>query len=87
MNWRKVIGDFYNSFKQDVERAESEMEKIEIKDEPAGKIVKSVVLQWLLKWEDMVSLWHVRTFRTVVTPKQLSKRLVSHVRSVMKEMS
>ncbi|MGC9646885.1 DNA topoisomerase [Staphylococcus epidermidis] len=27
MNWRKVIGDFYNSFKQDVERAESEMEK------------------------------------------------------------
>ena len=68
MNWRKVIGDFYNSFKQDVERAESEMEKIEIKDEPAGlKIVKSVVLQWLLKWEDMVSLWHVRTFRTVVT--------------------
>ena len=86
MNWRKVIGDFYNSFKQDVERAESEMEKIEIKDEPA-MIVKSVVLQWLLKWEDMVSLWHVRTFRTVVTPKQLSKRLVSHVRSVMKEMS
>ena len=76
MNWRKVIGDFYNSFKQDVERAESEMEKIEIKDEPAGEDVKSVVLQWLLKWEDMVSLWHVRTFRTVVTPKQLSKRLV-----------
>ncbi|MDR6745048.1 type I DNA topoisomerase [Staphylococcus epidermidis] len=37
MNWRKVIGDFYNSFKQDVERAESEMEKIEIKDEPAGE--------------------------------------------------
>ena len=25
-NWRKV-GDFYNSFKQDVERAEEEMEK------------------------------------------------------------
>jgi ssDNA-binding Zn-finger/Zn-ribbon topoisomerase 1 len=22
MNWRKVVGDFYNSFKQDVERAE-----------------------------------------------------------------
>ena len=28
MNWRKVIGDFYNSFKQDVERAESEMERL-----------------------------------------------------------
>ncbi|MCI2770546.1 type I DNA topoisomerase [Staphylococcus warneri] len=37
MNWRKVVGDFYNSFKQDVERAEEEMEKIEIKDEPAGE--------------------------------------------------
>ncbi|UXR70390.1 type I DNA topoisomerase [Staphylococcus sp. IVB6246] len=35
--WRKVVGDFYNSFKQDVARAESEMEKIEIKDEPAGE--------------------------------------------------
>ena len=87
MNWRKVIGDFYNSFKQDVERAESEMEKIEIKDEPAGGDCEVCGSQWLLKWEDMVSLWHVRTFRTVVTPKQLSKRLVSHVRSVMKEMS
>ena len=38
MNWRKVVGDFYNSFKQDVERAEEEMEKIEIKDEPAGRL-------------------------------------------------
>ena len=36
-NWRKVIGGFYSSFKQDVERAEEEMEKIEIKDEPAGE--------------------------------------------------
>lgn len=37
MEWKKVVSDFYNSFKQDVERAESEMEKIEIKDEPAGE--------------------------------------------------
>ncbi|KIX90256.1 DNA topoisomerase I [Staphylococcus microti] len=37
IGWRKVVGDFYNSFKQDVERAESEMEKVEIKDEPAGE--------------------------------------------------
>ncbi|PTG75350.1 type I DNA topoisomerase [Staphylococcus chromogenes] len=35
--WKKVVSDFYNSFKRDVERAESEMEKIEIKDEPAGE--------------------------------------------------
>ncbi|MDO5375622.1 MAG: type I DNA topoisomerase [Staphylococcus rostri] len=37
IGWRKVVGDFYNSFKQDVARAESEMEKVEIKDEPAGE--------------------------------------------------
>ncbi|MGT2357235.1 hypothetical protein ACVPOS_10410 [Staphylococcus aureus] len=35
--WRKVIDGFFSSFKQDVERAEEEMEKIEIKDEPAGE--------------------------------------------------
>ncbi|PVJ26883.1 DNA topoisomerase, partial [Salmonella enterica] len=27
--WKKVVGDFFNSFKQDVERAEKEMEKVE----------------------------------------------------------
>ncbi|WP_105978378.1 type I DNA topoisomerase [Staphylococcus simulans] len=36
-NWRNVVGNFYNGFKEDVERAEKEMEKIEIKDEPAGE--------------------------------------------------
>ncbi|WP_412520370.1 type I DNA topoisomerase [Staphylococcus simulans] len=36
-NWRNVVGNFYNGFKHDVERAEKEMEKIEIKDEPAGE--------------------------------------------------
>ncbi|MHD0397893.1 type I DNA topoisomerase [Staphylococcus simulans] len=35
--WRNVVGNFYNGFKEDVERAEKEMEKIEIKDEPAGE--------------------------------------------------
>ena len=66
MNWRKVIGDFYNSFKQDVERAESEMEKIEIKDEPAGEDCEVCGSPMVIKWEDMVSLWHVQTFQTVV---------------------
>ncbi|HCW8309193.1 type I DNA topoisomerase, partial [Staphylococcus aureus] len=37
ITWRKVIDGFFSSFKQDVERAEEEMEKIEIKDEPAGE--------------------------------------------------
>ena len=35
--WRKVIDNFYGSFKLDVARAEEEMEKVEIKDEPAGE--------------------------------------------------
>ncbi|MCU5746731.1 type I DNA topoisomerase [Staphylococcus sp. SQ8-PEA] len=37
IDWHKVIDDFYRSFEQDVKRAEEEMEKIEIKDEPAGE--------------------------------------------------
>lgn len=36
MAWVKVIDDFYNRFEPHVERADKEMEKIEIKDEPAG---------------------------------------------------
>jgi len=46
IGWRKVIDNFYGSFKLDVARAEEEMEKVEIKDEPAGKIVKYVELLW-----------------------------------------
>lgn len=34
--WKKVLSDFYDDFKANVERAEAEMEKVEIKDEPAG---------------------------------------------------
>ncbi|WP_460900656.1 topoisomerase DNA-binding C4 zinc finger domain-containing protein, partial [Staphylococcus aureus] len=37
ITWRKVIDGFLSSFRQDVERAEEEMEKIEIKDEAAGE--------------------------------------------------
>lgn len=37
MEWKKVISTFYGDFKTHVERAESEMEKIEIKDEQAGE--------------------------------------------------
>ncbi|WP_110929404.1 type I DNA topoisomerase [Bacillus massiliglaciei] len=34
--WVKVIDHFYKGFEVDLKKAESEMEKIEIKDEPAG---------------------------------------------------
>jgi len=35
--WKKVIDDFYKDFEATVEYADAEMEKIEIKDEPAGE--------------------------------------------------
>ncbi|WP_301108952.1 type I DNA topoisomerase [Sporosarcina sp.] len=37
IEWRKVIDDFYQDFEKHVEVADAEMEKIEIKDEPAGE--------------------------------------------------
>lgn len=37
LSWEKVIDDFYKDFEPQVKRAEEEMEKIEIKDEPAGE--------------------------------------------------
>ncbi|TDM11898.1 type I DNA topoisomerase [Macrococcus lamae] len=37
ITWKKVIETFYGDFKLHVDRAEAEMEKIEIKDEPAGE--------------------------------------------------
>ena len=34
--WQRVIDTFYKPFSKEVAKAESEMEKIQIKDEPAG---------------------------------------------------
>lgn len=34
--WHKVLSEFYEPFKEELEKAKSEMEEIEIKDEPAG---------------------------------------------------
>ncbi len=34
--WQKVIDEFYQPFEKEVAKAETEMEKIQIKDEPAG---------------------------------------------------
>ncbi|MGM9927502.1 MAG: type I DNA topoisomerase [Bacillus sp. (in: firmicutes)] len=36
-NWRKVIDHFYSDFEPLLEKAEAEMEKVEIRDEPAGE--------------------------------------------------
>lgn len=35
-NWVEIIDNFFKDFEKDVEKAEEEIEKIEIKDEPAG---------------------------------------------------
>jgi len=37
VEWREVIDTFYNDFEVHLKKAEAEMEKVEIKDEPAGE--------------------------------------------------
>lgn len=37
VNWVKIIDEFYKDFEKDLEKAEQEMQEIEIKDEPAGE--------------------------------------------------
>ena len=37
VNWVQVIDEFYQDFEKHLEKAEKEMQKIEIKDEPAGE--------------------------------------------------
>lgn len=37
MDWRKVISEFYQPFAEDLEKAQQLIEKVEIKDEEAGK--------------------------------------------------
>ena len=70
ITWRKVIDGFFSSFKQDVERAEEEMEKIEIKDEPAGEDCEVCGSPMVIKWDAMVSLWLAQTSRIVVILKR-----------------
>ncbi|NLV20775.1 MAG: type I DNA topoisomerase [Syntrophomonadaceae bacterium] len=36
-NWKKVISEFYEPFKQDLDKAQDLIEKVEIKDEEAGR--------------------------------------------------
>lgn len=37
MEWRQVIRDFYQPFEEDLKKAQQQIEKVEIKDEEAGK--------------------------------------------------
>lgn len=47
--WRKVIDNFYVDFEKHVEYADAEMEKIEIKDEPAGEDCEKCGLPMVFK--------------------------------------
>ncbi|MCZ2258801.1 type I DNA topoisomerase [Sporosarcina sp. G11-34] len=47
--WKKVIDDFYIDFEKTVEYADTEMEKIEIKDEPAGEDCEKCGLPMVFK--------------------------------------
>lgn len=47
--WKKVIDDFYVDFEKHVEFADAEMEKIEIKDEPAGEDCEKCGLPMVFK--------------------------------------
>ena len=59
----KIVDDFYVGFEPRLEKAEKEMREVEIKDEPAGKIVNYVITQWSLKWVNTGNLWLARIFR------------------------
>ncbi|RFU71274.1 type I DNA topoisomerase [Peribacillus saganii] len=37
VEWKRVIAEFFHEFESNLEKAEAEMEKVEIKDEPAGE--------------------------------------------------
>ncbi|MCM3610819.1 type I DNA topoisomerase [Planococcus sp. MERTA32b] len=37
VEWKSIIAEFFKDFEKDVEVAENEMEKVQIKDEPAGE--------------------------------------------------
>ncbi|WP_318615439.1 type I DNA topoisomerase [Sporosarcina sp. YIM B06819] len=49
IKWVKVIDDFYQDFEKHVQVADAEMEKIEIKDEPAGEDCEKCGLPMVFK--------------------------------------
>lgn len=68
---------FFNSFKQDVERAEKEMEKVEIKDEPAGEDCEVCGNPMVIKMGRYGKFMACSNFLIVVIRKRLRSRLVT----------
>ena len=55
-SWQRVIDAFYKPFSKEVAKAEEEMEKIQIKDEPAGFDCEVCGSPWSLNLVVLVSL-------------------------------
>ena len=47
--WVEIIDGFYQEFEKHLEKAEEEMEKVEIKDEPAGEDCENVANPMVFK--------------------------------------
>ena len=64
-DWVKIIDDFYKDFRRSLEKAEKEMEEVEIEDEPAGEDCEKCGSPMVIKWDATVSLWHAVIFLIV----------------------
>lgn len=74
--WQKVIDGFYQPFKVELSKAEEQMEKIQIKDEPAGFDCDVCGHEMVIKLDVLENSMHVAISRTVATPSKLLKKLV-----------
>ena len=66
--WQKVIDEFFKPFQKELEKAEEGIEKIQIKDEPAGFDCDLCGHPMVIKL-DMVSFMHVVTSQIVTILK------------------
>ena len=87
MKWVKVIDEFYKDFEKRFEKAEEEMEKVEIKDEPAGEDCENCGSPMVFKMGRYGNLWLVVISRIAEIRKLLLKKLVLHVLNVKKGKS
>ena len=85
--WQKVIDAFYKPFSKEVAKAEEEMEKIQIKDEPAGFDCEVCGSPMVIKLGRLVSSMLVVISQIVVILKPLSKKSGWNVQTVIRDKS
>ncbi len=74
--WQKVIDGFSQPFKVELSKAEEQMEKIQIKDEPAGfDCAMSVDMKWLLNLDVLENSMHVAISQICSNTKQITKEI------------